>query len=327
MPVEQAVRSGSRSLPRQSKRRTGKNLTVKKPRKKEDQMSKKNQTPKDDIVLDGAIHRWHGDAKKPCIKKRTENGGWELACHGTAEQMEIVWGRMYADRDQESEIVKQGCDLVIRQKSSAGALVESNPQPPVAVSLNLQSIAAHMDYRYTIIKNPSRAASRAVIELGFLVLLVKRELKHGELKKWITENTKVTETWANFCRRAAEKFCDMHGEQALLTLCNPSADNPPEAVEQAEQLMMDFTKGVGPTALLHNLGIKKRESGGGSDEPPSDEPRELILARTAWQEIVNAIASHQQDWLLLTDHEIEMINDTLWPVAKQINASTKSKKG
>ena len=294
------------------------------------------------ITVDGELYDYHVSPDCIVIREATgkagEKRGWKhfkKFPKKDAAAAQDAWKKLYERRYvTASKLVVQVEDheknrrnfLASERENSSVAVVEPQNETAVSFLLNLKSLAAHMDYRYTIIKNPSRAASRAVVEIGFLVLLAKRELPNGELTKWMAENTRVSEQWARLCRRAAEKFCETHGEQALLTLCNPSEDNPPEAVQHAEQLMMEFTGGVGPTALLHNLGIKKRDSGGGSDAPPSDEPRELILARAGWREIVNAVASHQQDWLLLTDHEIEMINDTLWPVAKQINQSVKSKK-
>jgi hypothetical protein len=138
----------------------------------------------------------------------------------------------------------------------------------VSFSLNLQSLAAHMNYRYEILTNPSRAQSRALIELGFMVLLAKRELDHGELTSWIKANTNVSEQWTRYARRSAEQYIDANGENSLLLLCNPSADTDKTDRVLAEQQMMDFTEGRGPSALLDALGIKKRPpNNSGYNEP------------------------------------------------------------
>ncbi len=218
-------------------------------------------------------------------------------------------------------------DLAKIKKSTSVAVVEPQNGTVVPISLNLQSIAAHMDYRYAIIKDPSKAAGRAVVEIGFLILLVKKELPHGELEKWIEFNTNVALTWAKLCRRAAEKFCTTHGEEALLMLCNPSADNPPEEVKKAEQLMLEFTGGKGPTALLHNLGIKKRPSE--ADEEKKTMTREELQELTAlqaWEGIINEIAKHNQDWALLADELIEKIDEAIWDTAKMIHAKATGRK-
>lgn len=225
-------------------------------------------------------------------------------------------------------LISQGKEPQNQRQKTALATVEPKSAPAVPISLNLQSIAAHMDYRYAIIKNPSRAASRAVIEIGFLILLVKKELPHGELGKWIADNTKVGDTWAKLCRRAAEKFCEAHGEQALLTLCNPSADNAPEAVEQAEQLMMDFTKGVGPTALLHNLGIKKREGGGADDNPglPEGETAEHADALHTWTELNKDLINwglKKENWARLHKSERQTLYDTVHELDTRLRKSLK----
>jgi hypothetical protein len=227
-----------------------------------------------------------------------------------------------------SELNARGVEI---PKRAVAVVEKSKSEPPetqnataVAISLNFQSIAAHMDYRYTIIKNPSRAASRAVVEIGFLIMLVKRELPHGSLNKWLQENTKINDSWAAYCRRAAEKFCETHGEQALLTLCNPSADNPPEAVEQAEQLMMDFTKGVGPTALLHNLGIKKRPAAEKS-EPVDPAKLSEIIAVAKWESILNSFADAGRTWAELPEEALLTVCKQMLPVVKDMAKTLKEK--
>jgi hypothetical protein len=222
---------------------------------------------------------------------------------------------------------KLGRENVAATPSSRSVAVvepDSNPHQ-VGFSLDLQSLAAHVNYRYEMIKNPSRAASRAVVEIGFLVMIAKRELPHGSLNKWLMDNTKINDSWAQYCRRAAEKFCKAHGEQALLTLCNPSADNAPEAVKEAEQLMMDFTGGVGPTALLHNLGIKKRAGSESSEKTVSPQEARIFSLRNSWTEIVNAIVNHNDDWAELSADEIAAIHSVIWPMAKKMNQVVKGK--
>jgi len=135
---------------------------------------------------------------------------------------------------------------------------ESKTEPPVRFSLDFESLTAHMNYRYEILTNPSRSQSRALVELGFMVLLAKRELDHGELTSWIKENTNVSERWAQFSKKSAEQFIEQHGERPLLMLCNPDASTDSTDRVLAEQQMMDFTGGKGPSALLHELGIKKQ---------------------------------------------------------------------
>jgi hypothetical protein len=209
---------------------------------------------------------------------------------------------------------------------------EVTPQPiarqeqnatTVAFLLDFESLAAHMNYRYEILTKPSRAQSRALVELGFMVLLAKRDLPHGDLTKWIEEKTNVSKQWAAFARRSAEQFIDAHGESSLLLLCNPTAEADQTERVLAEQQMMDFTGGKGPSALLHDLGIKKRPTPEKADPLPPEE-RERQLAEADWTEIINTITRHDEDWMLLTDDQIAAIDQLLWPIASAIHKSTKN---
>jgi hypothetical protein len=193
----------------------------------------------------------------------------------------------------------------------------------VSFSLNFESLAAHANYRYEILTKPSRAQSRALVELGFIILIAKRELPHGELTRWINQNTRVTEQWARYARRSAEQFIDEHGEQSLLLLCNPTAEADQTERVMAEQQMMDFTGGKGPSALLHDLGIKKRPTPDKAEPLPPEE-RERQLAEADWTELINRIAEHDQDWMLLTDDQIAAIDQIVWPIASAIHKSTKN---
>lgn len=246
------------------------------------------------------------------------------------EEANIMWFAICAKGDDWNQ---RGADAgTINPGGETETEVEEvTPQPiarqdqnatTVAFSLNFESLAAHANYRYEILTNPSRSQSRALIELGFIILIAKRELQHGQLTSWIEDNTNVSKQWAAFARRSAEQFIDQHGESSLLLLCNPSAEAEKTDRVLAEQQMMEFTGGKGPSALLHDLGIKRR-----SEPPPADPmtPEELDakLAESSWTEIVNMTADHEDDWMHLSDVQIKKINDILWPVAKAINKAAK----
>jgi len=202
-------------------------------------------------------------------------------------------------------------------------LEKTKTPPPVAVSLDLQSIAAHMDYRIEILTNPSRASSRALVELGFLILITKRELQHGELTKWIEANTRVNKTWGAYSRRAAEQFIERNGEAPLLMLCNPSAESESGERVIAEQLLMEFTGGVGPSALLHNLGIKKRPAAE-KTELPKGETREHLCAASTWSELGESLSRNglsDETWAYLTKVERTNLYDLIHELDTRLKAS------
>jgi hypothetical protein len=216
-------------------------------------------------------------------------------------------GRLEADVDKSkvhrSELLDNPCELkIVRQLVQAAHLINRN---------------------YEILTKPARAASRAVIEIGIIMIAVKDQLPHGELSKWRDANTNLSKSWDEYCRRAAQKFIDQHGQQVAALLCDPSQAENEDDVKKAEQLLMDFTGGKGPSALLHDLDIKKRpvpEKG----EPMSPEELETKLAESDWTEIVNTIARHDQDWMLLTDAQIAAIDQIVWPIFSAIHKAAKN---
>lgn len=159
---------------------------------------------------------------------------------------------------------------------------------------------------------------------------MKRELKHGELGKWIDSKTNVSKQWAAFARRSAEQFIKDHGEQSLLLLCNPSAEADQTERVLAEQQMMEFTGGKGPSALLDALGIKKRSTSKSGDDEP------LAPGETAAHLAAKGVVGELQDKLFqfclnestmqlqhLKLHELEKLHGTLLDSTREVAALIK----
>jgi hypothetical protein len=238
-----------------------------------------------------------------------------IAGHYTKHQLESLV--KYADSPTVIE--------TIETMLSHGELPLENPnRHPVAFCQQLDQAAFLVNKSYEILTKPAKAQSRAVIEIGVIMLAVKENLPHGELKKWREENTKLSESWDNYCRRAAQKFIEQHGKGTAAALIEGTDCNQRQ-VEQAQQLLMDFTGGKGPSALLHDLGIKKRPTPEKADPLPPEE-RERQLAEADWTEIINTITRHDEDWMLLTDDQIAAIDQLLWPIASSIHKAAKGSK-
>lgn len=241
-----------------------------------------------------------------------------LAGKYTASQLESL------RRHSISLTVTEMIETVLNHAVSSPHPVEKANVHPVNFSESLNQAAYLVNHRYEILTKPARAASRAVIEIGIIMLAVKDQLPRGSLEKWRDGNTKLSKTWDHYCRKAAQQFIDEHGMRVAGLLCDPSQAEDERDVAVAEQLLMDFTGGKGPSALLHDLGIKKRpapEKG----EPLTPEERDARLAEVSWTEIINTIDRHADDWMNLTDAQIAAIDQILWPIASSIHKATKGK--
>lgn len=210
-------------------------------------------------------------------------------------------------------------------KPNAVAKVEESKVHPVNISTQFEQAAFLINHRYEILTKPAKAQSRAVIEIGIIMLAVKDKLPHGDLEKWRDENTNLSKTWDHYCRKAAQKFIDTHGQGTALALIEGSGSNQRQ-VEQAEQLLMQFTGGKGPAALLHDLGIKKTEKAPPA-ELPEGESGEHYNAVQTWNHIGGLLNDHgltQESWANLNHAERQSLYDIVHELDRRLKASLKN---
>ncbi len=290
--------------------------------------------PKDDIIYNRTIYRYGGSADKPTIRNYTTDKGWAGGKSGMPkDEVESLWKFMVENQDTSRVIEKRGCDLVIvPANKNAVATVAPPESSPVNIS-NPHSVrfsekldqAAHLiNHRYEILKKPANAQGRAVVEIGIIMLAVKDNLPHGELAKWRDENTRLSERWDIYCRKAAQKFIAEHGQGTAAALIEGSGSNKRQ-VEQAEQLLMQFTGGKGPSALLHNLGIKKAEKAPPAELPPGESGEHYNAVKT-WNHIGGLLNDHgltKESWAYLNPEEMTPLYDMIHELDKRLKAVLK----
>ena len=288
----------------------------------------------ENIVVEGQILNFHISQSHALIRYRTESGGWANEGKWGLDELHNAidaWRGRYNRRDKDAKIVKRGAALVIESSESkvhSGELLKQESGSrlgsahSVRISSNLEKAAGLINHRYDILTNPSKAQGRAVIEIGIIMLAVKESVPHGELNKWREENTNVSKTWDHYCRKAAEKFIAQHGQGTASALIEGSDSNERQ-VEQAEQLLLQFTGGKGPSALLHNLGIKKH-SAQKHDPLPEGETVEHVNAASTWREIGNRLAVvglKDESWAHLTQLERTNLYDVIHELDKRLKKS------
>lgn len=211
-----------------------------------------------------------------------------------------------------------------KKKTTAIVKVEESKVHPVNISTQFEQAAFLINHRYEILTKPAKAQSRAVIEIGIIMLAVKDKLPHGDLETWRDDNTNLSKTWDHYCRKAAQKFIDTHGQGTALALIEGSGSNQRQ-VEQAEQLLMQFTGGKGPAALLHDLGIKKTEKAHPA-ELPEGESGEHYNAVQTWNHIGGLLNDHgltKESWAHLNPEETASLYDLVHELDKRLKAVLK----
>jgi len=222
-----------------------------------------------------------------------------------------------------NEILKKLGKPTVWAETAVAVAKPSNPHS-VRFSEKLDQAAHLINHRYEILTKPAKAQSRAVIEIGIIMLAVKDNLPHGELSKWRDENTSLSERWDLYCRKAAQKFIDTHGQGTALALIEGSGSNQRQ-VEQAEQLLMQFTGGKGPAALLHDLGIKKTEKAP-PEELPEGESGEHYNAVQTWNHIGSLLNDHgltKESWANLNPEETASLYALIHELDKRLKAVLK----
>jgi len=176
----------------------------------------------------------------------------------------------------------------------------------------------------------SQAAFHAV-RMGLVLERIKRMLPHGQFEDWCDKNITVGKTHRWHFRKLALEFL-----KQLPTKENHRfsdwIDSADERQIEMDEPVKRFVGEKTQLELFDEFGISGPKNKKLLPAPVktgknlSAAENAALLARTAWAEIVRAIDHEQQSWLNLTDHEIEQLNDVIWPVAKMMNQAVKGKK-
>lgn len=254
---------------------------------------------------------------------------WELSGE---EQVQAVNIGKYDDRltllKEHSQLgmVYSAINRRIReQKSTAVAVVE-----PVKCSHPMEHLISLINDDYEAYKQIESQAAFHAVRMGLALERAKRMLPHGQFEDWCDENISVGKTHQFRFRKLAIEFL-----KQLPTKENHRFSDWIDSADE-RQIEMDepVKKFVGEKTqleLFDEFGISGPKTKKQLPAPVktgknlSAAENAALLARTAWAEIVRAIDHEQQSWLNLTDHEIEQINDVLWPVAKMMNQHVKGK--
>jgi len=209
--------------------------------------------------------------------------------------------------------------------------VKWNPAEPetanVSTMIHLETLINSDNEAYTLLE---QGAAFYAVRMGLSLEKAKRLLPHGQFDAWRDEKTSVSRPHAWRYRKLAIEFLRQLPARENHKFSD-WIDSTDERQIEMDEPVKRFVGEKTQLDLFDEFGIsgpkakKQLPAPVKTGKTLSAAENAALLARTAWAEIVRSIDHEQQSWLNLTDHEIEQLNDVIWPVAKMMNQHVKGK--